>query len=56
MQHVLRNAIALAERNAAGGEGSRSPIGARRPWEVHADRAVLLTALFAVLFVALLGA
>jgi len=56
MQHVLRNAIGLTEKNAAGGEGGRSPIEARRPWEAYADRAVLLTALLAVVLVALLGA
>lgn len=56
MQHALMNSIGLSAESA-GGDGARRDAGAtaRRPWEAYADRAVLLTALLAVAFVALIG-
>ena len=57
MQHAMRNAIELPAKTAVSRDGGTRETGkaARRPWEAHADSAVLLTAVLAVLVVALAG-
>jgi len=57
MQHAMRNTIGLPAKTTGGRNAEMRETGkaARRPWEAYADRAVLLTALLAVLVVALAG-